>query len=538
MWPDLSAAVDAITLLSTSWTAWAVVPVGLIIGLVFGAVPGMQVSMAMAIFLPTTLYMDFLTALLFLTSIFTGGGFGGGVSAILMNIPGTSTSVATAFDGYPMTQQGRQNEALGLALGASCVGTFFSYLLLFLLIGPMSIFVLKVGPLEMLFVVLWGVTLIGILSGDSALRGLLAGAVGLLIGTIGMSPTSNIRGTLGFTALMDGVPVVPAMLGLFAISELLGLMHKDYLVQSQEARRLSFTQITAGARAVFRHPMVVLRGGLIGSLIGAIPGVGSSISNLVSYAETRRRDPDPASFGRGNPKGVIAAESANSSSEGGSMVTLLALGLPGGGGTAVMLAAFAMHNVTGGPRFIREQTDIVYAIIFGNFIQAILLFVIGLFTIHLVSAVVKVPIRYLVASVLAVAVFGAYGLTGNMVGPYTLLAFGALGWVMRRYGYSIPAAVVGLLLGRLADTNLVYVYQISGGYWDYILERPIAMGILALFLVTVVIVPLYKSWRTRRGGPDASLFAPNRAPPPQAGRIRPASAKDAHPIASKVYPEP
>ena len=386
---DFSAAASAIDLLFSSFTPWLVVIPGILIGLIFGAIPGLQISMAMAIFLPMTLYMDFMQAMLFLTAIFTGGTFGSGVPAILMNIPGTSSAIATAFDGYPMARKGLHNQALGMALGASAFGVLIGYIILFLLIKPISVFVLKIGPAELFAVILWGMTLIASLSGSYVLKGLIAGFVGLLIGTIGFNETGVLRGTLGSDYLLDGVPVIPAMMGMFAASELLNLVNTKYLVENESARKVKMSLIIQGFFDAFKYPVVLIRGSLIGVFVGAVPGVGSSVSNLLSYIETKRRDPDPESFGRGNPKGVIASESANSTSEAGSMATLLALGIPGGGATAVMLAAFSMHNITGGPQFIREQTDIVYAIIFANFGQVFLLIALALMCLPLLANVVR-----------------------------------------------------------------------------------------------------------------------------------------------------
>lgn len=489
---DFHAVGQALDLLFQSVGPWIVVPPGLIIGLVFAAIPGLQTSTAMAVFLPGTLYMGFLEAMLFLTSIFTGAMFGGSISAILMNIPGTSSCVATTFDGYPMARKGLHNEALGLALGASCAGSAGGTLLLFLLIQPISIAVLKLGPSEMFIVILWGLTLIGTLRGKFIMRGVLAGVFGLLIATIGMSANSALRGTMGSPYLLDGIPWVPGLIGLFAASELFNIAEKPYLVESEEARRLSFKRIFKGALQSFRYPGILIRGSLIGTLIGAVPGVGSSVANLVSYAETKRRAKDADTFGSGNPKGVIASESANSSSEGGSMATLLALGLPGGGGTAVMLAAFMMHNITGGPRFIREQTDVVYAIIIGMFIEIVLLFIVGILLIHLLSSIVKVPLRYLVPSVLVVSVLGAYALEGNFIGPLTVFIFGALGWVLRRYEYPVAGAAVGLILGKMAEGELLRTYQISGGQFEYLLTRPITLTFIVLLLFSLFWEPLKK----------------------------------------------
>lgn len=472
-------------MLFSSASPWLIVIPGILIGLTFGAIPGLQISTAMAIFLPMTLYMDFMQAMLFLTAIFTGGGFGGSIPAILMNIPGTSSAIATAFDGYPMARQGQHDMALGLALGSSCIGVIVGYTILFLLISPISEIVLKIGPAEMTVVILWGITLIGSLSSGSLLKGVISGLVGLLIGTIGYSEAGVTRGTFGSSYLLDGVAVIPAMIGMFAASELFRLVKTQYLVEDSAARKVSVGLILAGFRKAMTHPWVVLRGSLIGVFVGSVPGVGSSVANLLSYIVTKRNAPDPESFGKGDPSGVIASEAANSTSEAGSMATLLALGIPGGGATAVMLAAFAMHNITGGPQFIREETDIVYAIIIANFGQAILLIGLGLLLIPLLANVIKVPMNYLVPSVLAVAVFGAFGLTGDMSGPVTVLVFSILGWIFKRYDYSVPAAVIGILLGGMAEDSVIYSYQISGGQWSYLFERPMALAILALLVVSM-----------------------------------------------------
>ena len=482
---DSSSFLAAIEMLTSSPWLWLIVIPGILIGLVFGAIPGLQISMAMAVFLPMTLYMDFMQAMLFLTAIFTGGAFGGCIPAILMNIPGTSSSIATTFDGYPMSRRGEHNVALGVALGASCIGVIIGYAILFLLISPISEIVLRVGPAEMTVVILWGITLIGTLSSRSLLKGVISGVVGLLIATVGFSEAGVARGTFGSPYLLDGIPVIPAMIGMFAASELFRLMRENYLVAEDAARRVDLGQILSGLRQSFARPWLVLRGSVIGVFVGAVPGVGSSVANLLSYIVTKRSAEDPDSFGRGNFEGVIASESANSTSEAGSIATLLALGIPGGAATAVMLAAFAMHNITGGPQFIREQTDVVYAIILANFGQAILLIALGLIVIPLLAHVVKVPMTYLVPSVLALVTFGSFGLTGDLTGPITVLIFSMIGWAFRRYGYSVPAAVIGLLLGNMAESSLIYAYQISGGQWSYLLERPIALFILGLLIASL-----------------------------------------------------
>ena len=484
--PDLSPFIGAISLLSADMTVWFVIVPGLLLGLVFGAVPGLSISIGMAIFLPITLYMDFVPAILFLTAIFTGGGFGCAIPAILMNIPGTSASVATTFDGYPMAKRGEHNKALGIALASSVFGAGLSYLILLVFIGTISNFVLKLGPTEMFIVALWGISLIAVLQDNYFLRGLLAGVFGLSLGLVGISNLGIFRGTLGSVYLFDGIPAIPALIGMFAASKLFNLIRNDYLITDEKKRQMNLKQILSGMRAAFYHPFIMLRGGITGTIIGAIPGVGSSVANLISYALTKRRYNSKETFGKGDERGVIASESANSSSEGGSMATLLALGIPGGGGTAIMLAAFAAHNVTGGPRFLSQNTEIVYAIIFGNFIQVGLLALIGLGFIFVASSIVKVPLRYLIPTVMVLALLGSYAHTGNMVGPATVTLFSILGWVMRRYNYPVAATVIGILLADLVEGELLRSYQLAGGrIFEYIIDRPITLLLLFFFILSL-----------------------------------------------------
>ncbi len=502
---DLGSAASAIDLLTSSAAAWIYLIPGLMVGLVFGSMPGISITMAMAIFLPLTLYMDFLPAIIFLTSIYTGAGFGGSVPAVLMNIPGTSSAVATTFDGYPMARAGRHNEALGVALASSVIGTLSSYVLLLFLIVPVSAVVLKLGPLEMFAIAVWGLLLLGSLSGTSMARGLLAGTFGVLLGTIGMNTAGFIRGTMGVPWLLDGVPTIPAMMGLLAASQLLNLINTTYLIENEDDRKISFSAIIGGVRLALSHPTIIFRGATIGAIIGAIPGVGSSISNLISYSETKRNAPDAESFGKGNPKGVIAAEAANSSSEGGAMATMFALGIPGGGATAILLAAFAMHNIIGGPQFIAQNKDIVYAIIFSNVVQAVCLLFVGLLFVYVAASIVRVPLRFLIPSVLAVSTFGAYAITNSLAGPITLYVFALIGWGMMRYDYPVAAAVVGLLLGSLLEQNLIRTLQISRGDFGYLLDRPGAMLILALMIGSLALTSVGNYRRARKARRDAKL---------------------------------
>lgn len=491
---SFEAMGQAIAMLTSSWDPWIVVVPGLLIGLFGAALPGISGSLTMALCLPFTLHMDFLTAMMFLTSVYTGGGFGGAVPAILINIPGTPAAVATAFDGYPMARVGRHNEALGLGLCASVCGMILSYLMLIAVVSPMASMVLKLGPTEMLFIVLWGLTLIATLRGGSITKGLIAGLVGLLIGSIGIGTRGDIRGTMGFDLLLDGVPSIPAMLGLFAAAELFNTVQASYLVEKAEVRRPDLRGIWSGVVAAFRYPATLVRGSLLGAWIGALPGVGAAVANLVSYSDARRRAGNPDSFGKGDPRGVVAAESADSSAEGGAMATLLALGLPGGGATAVLLGAFAMHNINGGPRFLSEQSDLVYAILLGAMSHGFILLPVGIAFIYMASALVKIPNRLLVPAVIVLSIFGTFAMTGTMMGPIVLTAFALLGWLMTRHDYPVAAMVIGILLSRVTEGNLLRVYQLSGGEPSFLLSRPIALLILTLLVLSLA-YPHLRRWR-------------------------------------------
>jgi putative tricarboxylic transport membrane protein len=482
---DLTALAGAFDFIGSSIHSWIWIVPGLFVGLTFSAIPGVSISMAMAIVLPLSMYMDFFPAIVFLTSVYTGGVFGGSVPAILMNIPGAPSSYATTFDGYPMTLKGQHNEALGYALFSSTLCCILGYLCLLFMIQPMADLVIRIGPLEMLTIGIWGLMLLGTLGSEYATRGIVAAGLGVLLGTVGMNTAGYVRGTGGLPYLLDGISPIPAMIGLLASGQILTLATKDYIIDEGGSRSVSLRLILKGCLGTFKYPGVLLRGTVIGIVLGIVPGVGSAVSNLISYSETRRASKDADTFGTGNPKGVIGAESAVASGEGGSVATMLALGIPGHGAVAVLLAAFMMHNVVAGPSLIRDHKDIVYAIILNNMFQAAALLAVGLVFIYIVSNIVKLRTRYIVPAVLILATMGTYSIDGTISGPVTLFASTILGVAMIRFRYPVSATVVGLLLGKMLETNAVLSYQVSGGSPSYILERPGAIAVLAAMVLSI-----------------------------------------------------
>jgi putative tricarboxylic transport membrane protein len=500
---DISALWAAFHIIGSSAQSWIWIVPGLFVGLAFSAIPGISISMAMAIVLPLSVYMDFFPAIVFLTSVYTGGVFGGSVPAILMNIPGSPSSYATTFDGYPMTLKGQHSEALGYALFSSTFCCMLGYLVLLFLIQPMASIVIKIGPLEMFAVALWGLVLLGSLGSEYVTRGILAAVFGILLGTIGMNTAGYLRGTLGIPNLLDGISPIPAMIGLLAAGQLLTLVTRDYIVDAGSARTVSLRRILAGCWGTFKYPGVLLRGTLIGIVMGVIPGTGSAVANLISYAETKRTAKDSATFGHGNPKGVIGAEAAVASGEGGSMATMLTLGIPGHGAVAVLLAAFMMHNVVAGPSLIRQHKPVVYAIILNNILEAIVLLGVGLCFIYVASNVVRLRTRYIVPVVLILAVMGTYSMDGTISGPITLFVFTLIGTVMVRYRYPVAATVVGLLLGRLLETEAIMSYELSGGSPAYLLQRPGALAIIAVMAASIG-MSVWSKHRQRRSEAKAA----------------------------------
>ena len=392
-----------------------------------------------------------------------------------------------------MAQAGKQAEALGYALAASVIGQGITYVILLFLVEPIGELAIKLGPPEMCIVALWGLTMIAGLRGRHLTRGLLAGLFGLMLGTIGFSDRGTIRGTMGIEMLLDGIPTIPALVGMFAAAELFSLVKSQYISADPDAGKVSLRRILAAAVDTLRYPVVLIRGSLLGAVIGTLPG-GHAVANLLSYSEARRTARDPEKFGTGDPRGVIAAEAGNASSEGGSIATLLALGIPTGGATAIMLTAFDMHNITGGPQFMHDHKDLVYAVILSNFAQILFLIPVGLAFTLAASSVIRIPLRVIIPVVLALAVIGAYALNGNLAGPVTLAIFAVIGWLMQRFEYPVSATVVGLLLAKLTEGAMLRTYQMSGGELGFFLERP-AAGVLLLLLIASLLWPVIKAWR-------------------------------------------
>ncbi|MGG0719246.1 tripartite tricarboxylate transporter permease [Robertmurraya massiliosenegalensis] len=476
---NIEALTDALFLLS-DWKVYLFIIVGIVYGLIMGAIPGISATLAIGLMLVPSMYMTPIQAIVFLSSVYTSAVYGGGVTATVFNMPGAPGAVATTFDGYQLTKKGRQNFALGLGLISSFIGVFISYGLLFFFMQPLGAFVLKFGPPEMLMIVLLALTIIGLVQG-SFVKSLVAGFFGLLLGTIGMSTLGQPRGTFGFYELYDGLPLVPTVIGLFAISELFYLIKQNTLVTddkevSQRNKRTPsefLKEIFEGFKEGLKHRMVLFKGSIIGVVVGLLPAAGSSIASLLSYSQVQESAKDKSQFGKGDPRGIVASETANNASEAGAMATTLAFSIPGGGAAAVLLSAFLMHGMIPGPYLVRDSMDFVYAFIISNFLQAIVLLLVGIIFIYYFARIVYVPTKLLIPAIFAMTVIGTYSIIQSMVYPFVALIFGVIGYIMRKLEYPVVSVVMGIILGSMVESEFLRTYRLFSDDLFAVFSRPL-----------------------------------------------------------------
>jgi len=483
--------------LIASWKILAFMSVGMFLGLIFGVIPGLTGSLCIAVLLPVTFLMDALTALAFLTAVYTGGLTGGGITAILINTPGTPGAVATTFDGYPMTKQGMQNEALGLQVTSSVIGGLAGYVFLLFLINPLVKIALGFGPSEMIFLTVLMLVIIGTLGGRSLSRTLMVGLFGLLLGTIGTSQaTGLVRGTMGFEELEDGIPSVALIIGMFAIPEMLNLITRSFIVEADVESRHNFRKFLSGMRTTFHYGRTLIRSALTGISIGVLPGIGSTLGCLLSYAQAKRRARPDQHFGEGEPEGIVAAETANNASEGGAMGILLALGIPGSGSTAILIAAFMLHGMMPGPRLLKENGPLIYGLIAANIVQMFLLIFIAVFVAFYMGRVIFVPTRIIAPTLLSVMAIGAFSLRNLFFDVYLLFFFGVIAWFLRRSEFPIISFMIGVILGNRLDMEMYRYAILFGSDYSVFVRRPISAILLAIILFTLG-MNIQRSWKKR-----------------------------------------
>jgi len=476
-----------------------IVLLGVTAGLFVGALPGLTATMALALMLPFTFAMDALEGLVALGAVYMGTIYGGAFTAILINTPGTPSSIATTFDGHPMAKQGRALEAISLATIASVVGGLVGVIFLLLAAPPLAQLALKFGPSEMFWVAILGLTLIGTLSTGSVLKGLLGGALGLLIGTIGISPIGGeSRFTFGWPPLQGGISLIVALIGLFVIPELLNMMRAGRAsLDSNAGLGDGGFRFGRAMRTVFSKPMNLIRSCLIGQIIAIIPGAGGSITSLVAYNEAKRASDDPDSFGKGNPEGLVASESSNNVMVAGSMVPLLTLGIPGAPPDAVILGVMLLHGLRPGLELFSETGVLANGFIISMGLAALLLIPVGLLGGRLIYQVIRrTPHYFLVPSILVITILGTYALRNNVVDVALMLGLGVVGFLIRGLGLDAAPIVLGLILGTIAEQG--YVQTILGGMAMDVPQLRLLENTLSQILIVLTVAVIgWTAWPKR-----------------------------------------
>jgi putative tricarboxylic transport membrane protein len=470
---------------------------GIAIGVVGGAIPGISVTMTVALALPFTFSMQPITGILLLLGVYKGGIFGGSIPAILIRTPGTPASSATVLDGYPMAENGEAGRALGMALWASCSADLISNLSLIIFAGWLASFALSFGPPEYFTLILFSLIIIAGVSGDGLLKGILSGIAGLLLATIGLDLVyGTSRFTFGNPNLMGGLNFIAVLIGLFALPELLTMIAEP-TAQSGENRKLGRRRITlADYRKNFR---TILRGSLIGVVMGSIPGIGAAPSAFLSYSEARRKSPNRANFGKGEIEGVAAAEAGNNGVAGATLIPLLALGVPGDVVTAIILGAFMIHGLQPGPMMFVTNSNIVYGLFLGLIVSSVLLLIIGSVAIRGFQYVTYIPRRILNPAILIVCIYGVYAINNNLFDVAVMFAMGWVGFAMMRFG--IPAApfLIGFILGPLLEDSFRQSMLMSASNPAILFRGPVTWFFWALtvFAVAAILKSSARGFRER-----------------------------------------
>lgn len=455
------------------------VAVGVFIGILVGAMPGLSPSMGVALLLPFTFRLDPLIGLVMLTAVYLASNYGGSITAVTINTPGTPSAVATAFDGYPLTLQGKAGVGLGHSLVSSVVGGFVGILILILFAQPLAKVAVKMHPAEYFALAMFGLATVASLGGKDWAKAFVSALIGLVINTVGIDPISSVkRYTFGVTSLFDGFDIIPALIGLFALSEVLSKLEardlKGVDVGDAESRKETWPSL----RDYWNHRRVTLQSSVFGTIIGIFPGAGSAIASFLAYDLAKRTSKHPETFGKGNPEGVCAAEAANSASVGGAMVPLLTLGIPGSASTAVLVGALMIHDLVPGPMLFNSNPGLIYGLFASMLVANVFMLFVGALGGKLWLKVIKLSPALLMPMIVAVAFIGSFAVKNSLFDVGACLAFGIAGWALKRNGYPMAPIVLGMVLGKLAEVNFRRAV-IMGGYQVFFV-RPASLILILL----------------------------------------------------------
>jgi len=483
---------------------WVIIP-AIFLGIIVGILPGFSPQNTLIMLLPLTLAVPVEQAMAFMIALYCANHLAGGIPAILVKIPGSGGAAATTLDGYPMTQKGQAQQALVLCFTASVFGGLITTLATLALLPWLSQIGLYLRSVEMVVVMLFGLTLIAVIAAKDTLKALIAGFFGLLVGVIGTDHIYNTpRATFGFLELYDGVPLVPALIGLFAISEALVMLEEKMIVDEagrERALRVRWADTIDGLRLSVQKWWHIVWTAFVGLFIGIVPGAGASIAAFVAYQQSRLWSKHPEQYGTGIPEGVIAPESANNGVTSGTLVPTLALGVPGGSTAAVMMIVLQYHGMVMGPRLFASNPNVAY----GVFVSMAVAYVFMIFTIlplaRYMSRVVLFETTYLAPIIVLVTIVAAFGERQYLFDMALALVFGVIGYVAHKTSYHVTAILIGILLGPLFEQYLVRALRISQGDLTILFSSTLG-NILWGFLVLSLVLPFLKTRFSRSSPPQ------------------------------------
>lgn len=462
---------------------------GVVLGLMFGALPGLNGVVGVALLLPVTYGMEPAYGLIMLGGLYMGATYGGSISAILLNCPGTGEAACTALNGNPLARQGKAKEALSYSALSSAFGGIFGVVVMMFFTPALSRMALKFGPPELFLVCLAGLAVVGSLMGKSISKGFFSVGFGLILAVVGMdSMTCNYRFTFNSMNLQSGLSLIPVSVGFFAIAEMLNLVCENRDDVRIEGEINSFSTWRAIKDTASRWKLIV-KSSVIGTIIGILPGTGGAIASFIAYGEAKRSSKEADMFGKGSVDGIVAPESANNAAVGGSFVPLLSLGIPGSATSAIIFGALTVHGLIPGPKLMTEHADVVYSLMGGLLLSTLIMAVIGLAGVKVFSKILKVDVKLIIPAVLAFSVIGAYSARNSLFDIMIAVVFGLIGLLFKRNQIPIAPSVLGMILGAMAEQNLRRSLTIATAKGihlaAYILLRPISVVIIVLLAILI-----------------------------------------------------
>ena len=476
-------SIFEIMMLVFTWQNLLALVIGGFVGLIVGILPGIGPAAGMALSFPLIMNMNPLTGLIFMGTLYRVSNYGGSITAIMLNTPGDSSNAATILDGYPMCEKGQSGVALGISATGALVGGIIGLIVLIYFSPLLAEFALQFGPAEYLLVAVFALSIIAAVIKGATLKGLISAGFGLMLATVGYDVIAgHPRFTFGMDFLEDGVPFIQTLVGFFAISQALSLSETTLAISKVGILAGSFW---VGFKTYFKHPLVIIRSTLLGLWFGVLPAVGQSSAGLVAYADTLKSSKHPETFGKGEPAGVIASETATNACMPGDLVCTIALGIPGSVGAAIFLSIMIGFGVIPGPLVFTEKADVINGLFFALILTQVFIVVIGFTLARYLARISLIPNEIIVPAVIVVSLLGSYGIRNMMVDVILSVFFGFLGYVMKKAGFNPIPLILGLVLGEMVEKNFHRALMISGGsysifYSSYICKLLILLTILSL----------------------------------------------------------